>query len=74
MVPNKRADMLFVEPATTLSHSNMTVITDRHHYYFDLVSGASEACSRGAVIYSLRLHDPTTTPDTLLQPTAWRHP
>jgi hypothetical protein len=74
MVPNKRADMLFVEPATTLSHSNMTVITDRHHYYFDLVPGAAEACSRGAVIYSLRLHDPTTTPDTLLQPTAWRHP
>jgi Conjugal transfer protein len=73
VVPNKRADMLFVEPSVALNHSNLTVITDRHHYYFELVSRDSDTCSRGDVIYSLRLHAPTT-PDALLQSTAWRNP
>lgn len=74
IVPNKQADLLFVEPAVALSHSNMTVVTDHHRYYFELVSRDSDTCGRGAVIYSLRLHYPTTTPNTLFQSTAWRNP
>jgi hypothetical protein len=73
VVPNKRADMLFVEPAVALSHNNLTVVTDRHRYYFELVSRDSDTCNRGDVTYSLRLHYPTT-PDALLQSTAWRNP
>lgn len=74
VVPNKRADMLFVEPAVALSHSNLTVVTDRHRYYFELASRDSDSCSRGAVTYSLRLHYPTTTDDAVLQSVAWRNP
>lgn len=59
LVPNKRADMLFVEPVAAITHSNMAVITDRHHYYFELVTGDSYACRRGAVTYSLRLRYPS---------------
>jgi hypothetical protein len=58
LVPNKRADMLFIEPVAGLSHSNMTVVTDRHRYYFELAARDSHACRLGAVIYSLRLHYP----------------
>jgi hypothetical protein len=74
VVPNKRADLLFVEPAVALSHSNLTVVTDRHRYYFELVSRDSGSCSRGDVTYSLRLHHPTSSPDALLQSIAWRNP
>ena len=72
VVPNKRADMLFVEPAVALSHSNLTVVTDRHRYYFELASRDSDSCSRGDVTYSLRLHYPTTD-DAVLQSIAWRN-
>jgi hypothetical protein len=72
VVPNKRADLLFVEPAVALTHSNMTVVTDRHRYYFELVSRDSNACHRGAVIYSLRLHYPVTPrSDPTFQAISW---
>ena len=58
LVPNKRADMLFLEPVAGFSHSNMTVVTDRHRSYFELAARDSYACRLGAVIYSLRLHYP----------------
>jgi type IV secretion system protein VirB9 len=41
VTPNKRADALFVKPLSANARSNMTVITDRHTYYFDLVASAS---------------------------------
>lgn len=58
VVPNKRANMLFVKPAYATSRSNMTVSTDHHRYNFELVANASEACRRGAVVYSLRFRYP----------------
>ena len=72
VVPNKRADLLFVEPASALNHTNMTVVTDRHRYYFELVSRASAACRDGTVTYSLRLHAPVApSSDTAFQATSW---
>ena len=38
ITPNKRANLLFVKPLTGKARTNMTVITDRHRYYFDLVA------------------------------------
>ncbi|WDS35483.1 TrbG/VirB9 family P-type conjugative transfer protein [Pseudoxanthomonas sp.] len=54
VVPNKRANLLFVKPGYKVSHSNMTVATDRHRYSFELVARDSEACKRGQVVYDLR--------------------
>jgi len=39
ITPNKRGDLLFVKPIETLARTNMTVVTDRHTYFFDLVAG-----------------------------------
>lgn len=39
VTPNKRADLLFVKPLGANSRTNMTVVTDRHTYLFDLVAG-----------------------------------
>ncbi|PKB19063.1 type IV secretion system protein VirB9 [Novosphingobium kunmingense] len=41
VTPNKRANMLFVKPLSVKARTNMTVITDRHTYLFDLVAGGA---------------------------------
>ena len=41
VTPNKRANLLFVKPLTAKAATNMTVVTDRHTYLFDLVARAS---------------------------------
>lgn len=53
VTPNKRANLLFVKPLATRAQTNMTVVTDRRTYFFDLVSGTS-----GAPLYVLRFTYP----------------
>lgn len=38
VTPNKRANLLFVKPLDGRARTNMTVVTDRRSYYFDLVA------------------------------------
>ncbi|OYW46154.1 MAG: type VI secretion protein [Sphingomonadales bacterium 12-68-11] len=38
VTPNKRANLLFVKPLTDRATTNMTVVTDKHTYLFDLVA------------------------------------
>ena len=38
VTPNKRANLLFVRPLSERAATNMTVVTDRHTYLFDLVA------------------------------------
>lgn len=40
ITPNKRADLLFVKPLETSARTNMTVVTNKRTYFFDLVAGA----------------------------------
>ncbi|QSR15962.1 TrbG/VirB9 family P-type conjugative transfer protein [Novosphingobium sp. KA1] len=40
ITPNKRADLLFVKPLEASARTNMTVVTNRHTYFFDLVASA----------------------------------
>ncbi len=54
VVPNKRGNLLFLKPAYRVSHSNMTVATDRRRYSFELVARDSAECRRGRVVYDLR--------------------
>jgi type IV secretion system protein VirB9 len=39
ITPNKRANLLFVKPLAIRARTNMTVVTDRRAYFFDLVAG-----------------------------------
>jgi type IV secretion system protein VirB9 len=39
VTPNKRANILFVKPLSPKARTNMTVVTDKRIYYFDLVAG-----------------------------------
>ena len=49
VTPNKRADLLFVKPIEAGARTNMTVVTNRHTYFFDLV-----ATPKGRPVYLLR--------------------
>lgn len=54
IVPNARADLLFVRPALATTHSNMTVATDQRRYVFELSAARTDACARGDAVYYLR--------------------
>lgn len=43
VTPNKRANLLFIKPLGTRTHTNMTVVTDQRRYLFDLVSAPATA-------------------------------
>ncbi|PNU05962.1 TrbG/VirB9 family P-type conjugative transfer protein [Novosphingobium guangzhouense] len=49
ITPNKRADLLFVKPLEASARTNMTVVTNRHTYFFDLV-----ASTKARPLYMLR--------------------
>jgi type IV secretion system protein VirB9 len=53
VTPNKRANLLFVKPLKLKARTNMTVVTDRHTYFFDLVAGTG-----ARPIYALRFTYP----------------
>lgn len=53
ITPNKRANLLFVKPLESGARTNMTVVTDRRTYFFDLVASA-----RTRPVYLLRFRYP----------------
>ncbi|MCW1429076.1 TrbG/VirB9 family P-type conjugative transfer protein [Novosphingobium sp. JCM 18896] len=54
ITPNKRANLLFVKPLTATARTNMTVVTDRHTYYFDLIANPRAT----APVYALKFTYP----------------
>ena len=40
ITPNKRANLLFVKPLAANARTNMTVVTDQHTYFFDLIAAS----------------------------------
>ncbi len=53
VTPNKRANLLFVKPLNPAARTNMTVVTDKRTYFFDLV-----ASQRSQPLYVLRFSYP----------------
>ncbi|HET9628501.1 MAG TPA: TrbG/VirB9 family P-type conjugative transfer protein [Novosphingobium sp.] len=53
ITPNKRANLLFTKPLSLHARTNMTVVTDRRSYYFDLVANPS-----GNALYLLQFSYP----------------
>ncbi|HEX7751873.1 MAG TPA: TrbG/VirB9 family P-type conjugative transfer protein [Novosphingobium sp.] len=63
VTPNKRANMLFVKPLTASARTNMTVVTDKRSYVFDLAASPA-----ARPIYVLRFTYPAE-PKPAPQPT-----
>lgn len=58
ITPNRRASLLFVKPLNARSRTNMTVVTDRRTYMFDLVAGEKS----GSAVYALKFSYPNEKP------------
>jgi type IV secretion system protein VirB9 len=54
ITPNHRASLLFVKPLVARTRTNMTVVTDRRTYMFDLVAEGKSA----AAVYALKFNYP----------------
>ena len=62
VTPNKRANLLFIKPLADRASTNMTVVTDKHTYLFDLIASPA---NRNA-LYVLAFTYPEEPEDTEL--------
>lgn len=67
VTPNKRANILFVKPLSARASTNMTVITNKHTYLFDLV--ASPAAKPLYVLRFAYPPEPKAEPQLAAAPT-----
>jgi type IV secretion system protein VirB9 len=58
ITPNRRASLLFLKPLLRATRTNMTVITDRHMYMFDLVAGPRDS----SPVYAMKFLYPNDKP------------
>ncbi|UDF05243.1 TrbG/VirB9 family P-type conjugative transfer protein [Asticcacaulis sp. AND118] len=56
--PNKRGNLIFIKPFQRGAFTNMSVVTSRRTYAFELRTKDAAACKRGEVIYDLRFTYP----------------
>ncbi len=54
VMPNKRGNLIFVKPTAVKAFSNMTIVTDKRSYNFELRSAPEADCQKGHVTYELR--------------------
>lgn len=59
VVPNKAGNLLFVKPVEERAITNMTVITDRRIYNFELSSGIAGSAHDSNITYMLKFSYPT---------------
>jgi type IV secretion system protein VirB9 len=58
ITPNKGANLLFVKPLDRAARTNMTVVTDRRSYLFELAAEAAYGGGGGQMTYVLRFDYP----------------
>ncbi|WP_157138864.1 TrbG/VirB9 family P-type conjugative transfer protein [Asticcacaulis biprosthecium] len=68
VTPNKKGNLLFVKPIVSNAFSNMSIVTNRRSYNFELSMAPSGDCARGRVVYDLRFLYPPTAAATSGQP------
>ncbi len=61
VTPNKRANLLFLKPLDRTAATNMTVVTDRRRYVFELVVAGPKASSKD-LAYVVRFLIPAPAP------------
>ncbi|HEY2049406.1 MAG TPA: TrbG/VirB9 family P-type conjugative transfer protein [Caulobacteraceae bacterium] len=65
--PNKRSDLLFLKPTDRSGLTNMTVVTDRRRYVFELSARDETACRADRVVYELQFTYPKDEQAALAQ-------
>lgn len=59
---NKRGDLMFLKPTAVKAFTNLTVISDKRTYNFELRSAPEADCNKGHVAYELRFRYPPEAP------------
>ncbi len=62
VMPNKRGNLVFVKATSTHAFSNMTIVTDKRSYNFELHNASDADCQKGRVTYELRFRYAPPTP------------
>ncbi len=68
VTPNKRGNLVFVKPLSAHGYSNMTVVTDKRSYNFELKTAPEADCSHGRVLYELRFNYTADAPASTVNP------
>jgi len=68
VTPNKKGDLLFVKPLVAKAFSNMSIVTDRRAYNFELRMAPASACAAGRVVYTLRFAYPQAPAGSAVNP------
>ena len=58
VTPNKRGNLLFVKAIAPKGYTNMTVVSDKRSYSFELRTAPASDCARGQITYELRFRYP----------------
>jgi type IV secretion system protein VirB9 len=69
VTPNKKANLLFLKPLDRMAATNMTVVTDRRRYVFELVVAPPKASTADAA-YVVRFRYPEAAPVAVIAATA----
>ncbi|MGA9657896.1 MAG: TrbG/VirB9 family P-type conjugative transfer protein [Asticcacaulis sp.] len=70
VMPNKRGNLLFVKAIAVKGYTNMTVVSDRRTYNFELRTASASYCSQGRIPYELRFIYPAEKPAAAATPAA----
>ncbi len=58
VTPNKRGNLIFVKAIAPKGYTNMTVVSDKRSYNFELRTAPASDCARGQLTYELRFRYP----------------
>jgi len=58
VTPNKRGNLIFVKAIAPKGYTNMTVVSDKRSYNFELRTAPAADCARGQLTYELRFRYP----------------
>jgi len=67
VTPNKKANLLFLKPLDRTAATNMTVVTDRRRYVFELVVAGPKASAKD-LAYVVRMLVPAPAPVAVIAP------
>jgi type IV secretion system protein VirB9 len=68
VTPNRRANLVFLKPMTAHARTNMTVVTDRRTYLFDLRAAGPKAPALYALSFSYPADPPAPMPPPRVEP------
>ncbi|TNE64394.1 MAG: P-type conjugative transfer protein VirB9 [Alphaproteobacteria bacterium] len=58
VTPNKAGNLMFIKPVTVPAVTNMTVVTDRRRYHFEMVGMSGEPTAPEDLTFNIRFHYP----------------